>query len=42
MKSKTHMRLIRWGLIAGTVIFGILPGGCETIILRAVTPILLV
>lgn len=42
MKKVNPLRLMRWGFIAGTLLFGILPGGCETIILRAVTPILLV
>lgn len=42
MKRKRHLRMLRWGLIAGTLVFGILPGACEQVILRAVTPILLV
>ncbi|HPF40782.1 MAG TPA: hypothetical protein P5081_16520 [Phycisphaerae bacterium] len=42
MKKVNQLRLMRWGLVAGTLLFGILPGGCETVILRAVTPILLV
>lgn len=42
MTRKKQLQVIRWGLIAGTLLFGILPGGCETVILRAVTPILLV
>ena len=32
---------LRYGLFAVTMIFGILPGGCETIILRFATPFLI-
>ena len=30
----------KWGLLFATGVFGILPGGCETRILRLVTPLL--
>jgi len=31
----------RWSLISITMVFGILPSGCETTILRLATPFLL-
>lgn len=30
----------KWSLVFATAVFGILPGGCETRILRLVTPLL--
>ncbi len=40
MKLKTRKKLYRWSLVfAGTAMFGLLPGGCEVFILRAVSPL---
>lgn len=41
MSAITKKRMYWFGLVAGTLLAGILPGGCETVILRAVTPFLL-
>lgn len=32
---------MKWSLIFVTAVFGILPGSCETFILRLVTPLLI-
>ncbi|MFQ5501406.1 MAG: hypothetical protein ACE5EQ_03790 [Phycisphaerae bacterium] len=31
----------KWSLLLASAVFGILPGGCEETILRAVTPLLI-
>ncbi len=41
MRKLVTSKWTRWSLISITLVFGILPGGCETTILRWATPLLL-
>ena len=40
-RSISAAKWVKYGLIFVTAVFGILPGGCETIILRFATPFLI-
>ena len=41
MRKIVCSKWTRWSLISITMVFGILPSGCETTILRFATPLLL-
>lgn len=40
-RRNSTAKWVKYGLFAVTMVFGILPGGCETIILRFATPFLI-
>jgi hypothetical protein len=41
MRKIIRSRWTKWSLLSVAMVFGILPGGCETAILRIATPFLI-